>query len=62
VPFVAGVIDCDGTSVRGNVINVEPDADHVHVGMKLRLATQTIGTDSAGTDAIGFGFEPLEGK
>jgi hypothetical protein len=30
--------------------------------MKLRLATQTIGTDSAGTDAIGFGFEPLEGK
>jgi uncharacterized OB-fold protein len=61
VPFVAGVIDCDGTSVRGNVINVEPDADHVHVGMKLRLATQTIATDSAGTDAIGFGFEPLEG-
>jgi uncharacterized protein len=25
VPFVAGVIDCGGTSVRGNVINVEPD-------------------------------------
>ena len=30
VPFVAGVIDCDGTSVRGNVINVEPDPEHVH--------------------------------
>ena len=62
VPFVAGVIDCDGTSVRGNVINTPPDPDHVHVGMKVRLATQVVGTDDAGTDAIGFGFEPLEGN
>jgi uncharacterized OB-fold protein len=61
VPFVAGVIDCDGTSVRGNVINVEPDADHVRTGMKVRLALTTIGTDSEGTEAVGFGFEPIEG-
>jgi uncharacterized OB-fold protein len=60
VPFVAGVIDCDGTSVRGNVINVEPDADHVSLGMKVRLATYVVGTDDDGTEAIGFGFEPLE--
>lgn len=59
VPFVAAVVDCDGTSVRGNVVNVPPDADHVHVGMKVKLTTQTIGADSAGTDAIGFGFEPI---
>ena len=59
VPFVAGVIDCEGTSVRGNIINVEPDADHVHVGMKVKLATQSIGADSAGTEAVGFGFEPV---
>jgi uncharacterized protein len=61
VPFVAGVIDCEGTSVRANVVNVEPDPDHVHVGMKVKLTTQVIGTDSAGTEAIGFGFEPYEG-
>jgi uncharacterized OB-fold protein len=60
VPFVAGVVDCDGTSVRGNVVNVEPDADHVHVGMKLKLTTFPIGSDSAGTEAIGFGFEPVD--
>ena len=60
VPFVAGVIDCDGTSVRGNVINVEPDPEHVSLGMKVRLATCVIGTDDDGTEAIGFGFEPLE--
>lgn len=59
VPFVAGVIDCDGTSVRGNVVEVEPDADHVRTGMKVRLTTFPVGTDAEGTEAIGFGFEPI---
>ena len=58
VPFVAGVIDCDGTSVRANVINTEPDPDHVKLGMKVKLATYVVGTDDEGTEAIGFGFEP----
>ena len=61
VPFVAAVVDCDGTSVRGNVINVEPDPEHVALGMKVRLATYSLGTDENGTEAIGFGFEPLGG-
>ena len=58
VPFVAGVIDCDGTSVRANVINVSADPEHVKTGMKVRLTTFPIGADEAGTEAIGFGFEP----
>jgi uncharacterized OB-fold protein len=58
VPYVAALIDCDGTKVRGNLINVEPDPEHVTLGMKVRLATTPVGTDSAGTEAIGFGFEP----
>ena len=60
VPYVAGVVDCDGTSVRANVINVEPDPEHVRTGMKLRLALTPIGTDSEGTEAVGFGFEPID--
>jgi uncharacterized OB-fold protein len=59
VPFVAGVIDCDGTSVRGNVINTEPDPEHVTLGMKVKLATYVVGTDDDGTEAIGFGYEPV---
>ena len=39
MPFVAAVVDCGGTQVRANLINVEPDAEHVHDGMKVRLAT-----------------------
>jgi uncharacterized OB-fold protein len=59
VPFVAALVDCEGTSVRGNLINVDPDPEHVSLGMKVRLATYPLGTDSAGTEAVGFGFEPL---
>ena len=59
VPFVAALVDCDGTSVRGNLINVEPDPDHVQLGMKVQLATFPVGSDAEGTEAVGFGFEPV---
>jgi len=59
VPFVAAVIDCGDTRVRANLINVTPDPEHVRLGMPVRLATYPIGTDSVGTEAIGFGFEPV---
>jgi uncharacterized OB-fold protein len=58
VPYVAALVDCGGTSVRANLINVEPDPEHVTLGMRVRLATQSVGTDSGGTEAVGFGFEP----
>ena len=61
VPYVAAVVDCEGTSVKTNLINVTPDPEHVTLGMKVRLATEVIGTDDNGTEAIGFGFEPLGG-
>ena len=59
VPFVAAVVDCDGTSVRGNLIDVEPDDQHVSLGMKVELATTSVGTDDNGTEAVGFGFRPI---
>jgi uncharacterized OB-fold protein len=61
VPYVAAVVDCDGTSVKANLINVTPDPEHVTLGMKVRLATEVIGTDDNGTEAVCFGFEPLGG-
>jgi uncharacterized OB-fold protein len=59
VPFVSAIVDCAGTSVRTNMINVEPTPEHVTLGMKVRLATYSLGTDEAGTEAIGFGYEPI---
>jgi hypothetical protein len=28
--------------------------------MKVRLTTVPVGTDSAGVEAVGYGFEPVE--
>jgi len=58
VPFVAAVIDCGGTSVRGNIINCPPDPEHVTLGMQVRLATYVVGTDDNGVEAVNYGFEP----
>lgn len=58
VPFVAAVVDCDGTSVRGNIVNCPPDPDHVSLGMRVRLTTISMGTDDRGVEAVNYGFEP----
>jgi len=59
-PYVAAMVDCGGTSVRANLINIPADPEHVSLGMQVRLATEVVGTDDEGTEAIGFGFEPKE--
>jgi uncharacterized OB-fold protein len=59
VPFVSATIDCAGTSVRANVINVDPTPDAVSLGMKVRLVTYPLGVDDRGAEAIAFGFEPV---
>jgi uncharacterized OB-fold protein len=61
VPFVAATLDCGGTTVQANLVDVTPSPEHVHLGQKVRLATYSLGTDSAGAEGIGFGFTPLEG-
>lgn len=58
VPFISAVIDCAGTSVRANLIEVEADPSHVTTGMAVELATYSLGMDDNGTEAIGFGFRP----
>lgn len=60
VPFVAGIIKCGQTSVRANVINCDPTPDAVKLGMKVRLATYSLGADDDGVEAVGFGFEPAQ--
>ena len=59
VPFVAAVVDCGGTSVRGNIVNTEPDPEHVTLGMKVRLTTTSVGVDDDGVEAVNYGFEPI---
>ncbi|OAA21743.1 putative nucleic-acid-binding protein containing a Zn-ribbon [Frankia sp. EI5c] len=58
VPFVAAIVDCGGTRVRGCLVNLEPRPENVTLGMRVRLTTRPLGADSAGTEAVGYGFEP----
>jgi uncharacterized OB-fold protein len=58
VPFVSAIVDCGGTSVRGNLVNIEPSPEHVKLGMPVRLTTFPIGKDEEGVEAVNFGFEP----
>ncbi len=59
VPFVSAIVDCGGTSVRTNLVNIIADPAHVSLGMKVRLATVSLGNDDNGVEAVGFGFEPV---
>ncbi|WP_026310828.1 Zn-ribbon domain-containing OB-fold protein [Parafrankia elaeagni] len=59
VPFVAAVVDCGGTKVRGVLVNIEPRPENVTLGMKVRLATVPLGADTTGVEAVGYGFEPV---
>ena len=58
VPFVAAIVDCDGTTVRGNIVNCPPDPEHITLGMKVKLITASMGADHAGVEAINYAFEP----
>ena len=45
--------------MRGNIVNTPADPEHITLGMKVRLATYSLGTDDAGVEAIGYGYEPV---
>ena len=59
VPFVSALVDCGGTTVGANLVNVPADPEHVSLGMPVRLATYSMGLDSTGAEGVGFGFEPV---
>lgn len=58
-PFVAAIVDCDGTDVRTNLVHVDPAPDHLRAGMSVRLCTVSLGRDADGVEAIGYAFEPI---
>lgn len=61
VPYVSALVDLDGGgSVKGNLLNVPPDPEHVKLGMPVRMTTFVAGTDDDGTEAVAFAFEPRE--
>jgi uncharacterized OB-fold protein len=63
VPYVSAVVDLDGGGVvKANLIAVEPTPDAIELGMRVRMTTFVAGIDSAGTEAIGFCYQPEEAQ
>ncbi len=59
VPYVSGIVDLDGGGVvKANIVGIHPDPGSLSLGMKLKLTTFLIGTDSQGTEAVSFGYQP----
>jgi uncharacterized protein len=59
VPYVSGIVDLDGGGVvKANIVGIDPNPAKVSLGMKVTLTTFGIGTDSAGTEAVSFGYQP----
>lgn len=59
VPYISGIVDLEGGGVvKANIVGIDPEPANVTLGMRLRLTTFPIGTDSEGTQAIGFGYRP----
>ena len=59
VPFVSAVIGLDdGASVQANIVDTEPDPEHISLGMPVKLTTYVAGTDDNGTEVVAFGFAP----
>ena len=60
IPYVSAVVNCGGTSVKCTLMNVEPTPEFVKLGMQVKLMTYSMGEDSEGTEAIAFGFKPID--
>ena len=59
-PYVSAVVRLsDGTAVKANVVDVEPDPEHVKLGMKVKLKTFPAASDDDGTEAVSFGYAPV---
>jgi uncharacterized protein len=59
VPYVSAIVDLDGGGVvKANLVGVPAAPGQLMPGMRLTMTTFVVGTDSGGTQAIGFGYTP----
>jgi uncharacterized OB-fold protein len=53
VPFISAVVDLDdGTSIKGNLLGVEPEANALAFGMPVKMVFR--GAETANADALGY--------
>lgn len=62
VPFVSAVVDIEGGgTIKGNLINVEPDPSKIRMGMPVEIIFADAGrTDREGNRYISYFFQPAK--
>lgn len=63
VPFISAVVDLQGGgTLRGNLINVEPDPENIHFGMPLQVVfADALGRkDKKGNRYLSYFFTPAQ--
>ncbi len=61
VPYISAIVDLeDGTAIKGNLINVEPDPDKIEFGMPVEVVyDDALGRkDKEGNSYISYFFQP----
>jgi uncharacterized protein len=59
VPYVSAIVAVDGGGVvKANMVGIDPDPASLALGMTVKLTTFRAGTDSDGTEAVAFGYQP----
>ncbi len=62
VPYISAIVDLDGGgTIKGNIINVEPQPENLSFGMPLRVVFgDALGRkDADGNNYISYFFEPV---
>lgn len=62
VPFVSCIVDLDdGTAIKGNLINIDPDPESIETGMPVEVIFGDAGRkDAAGNSYVSYFFQPAE--
>jgi uncharacterized OB-fold protein len=60
VPYVSAIVDLEGGgTVKGNLINIEPSADKIEMGMPVELVYQIAPRkDAEGNEYLTYYFQP----
>ena len=60
VPYVSSIVDLEGGgTVKGNLINIEPDPDKIKMGMKVEIVYQIAPRkDREGNEYLTFAAQP----
>ncbi len=60
VPYVSAIVDLEGGgTVKGNLINIEPDPEKITMGMPIEVVYQTAPRkDAEGNEYLTYYFQP----